>query len=1340
MVDLELKNNFIAIDFNPFEDNNEIEKIIQINESQREIWLSCAIGGDDASLAYNESISLDLTGSFHLEYFIESMNQVVSMHEALRSTVTGNGESFIVYKNKPVDITVEDISTMADQQSVLKSFITQQMHQVFDLQNGPLMRLFIHKLSHTNYYFTIVAHHIICDGWSFGVILEDLSKIYNSKVTGLPIKLDRPEQISDYAIEMADFRKTKEAEEVKEYWLNMYKGQLPFMDFPTDFPRPANRTYAANRIDQNIPQDLIDQFKKVGAKVGASMVNSLLSAFELFLYLKTNNRDVVVGIAASGQSATGNFRLVGHCVNSLSLRSQIDIDLSFANYLAQRKGAFLDAYENQNFTFGELVKTLNIPRDNSRIPLAPIAFNIDWGMDDTVSFNSLAYKLISNPRAYETFEIFLNATGSQSAFTLEWSYNTQLFKASTISQLSDEFEQLVRAIVANPDITIKELNEKTADVYKDKLAEWNNTYAEYPKESNVFELVEQTAKKYPDKVAFSFKGQTLTYSRLVQLSTQMANHLIEKGIKVGDIVGLAVNRSTEMMVSMLGILKAGGVYVPLDPEYPQDRIEYMLSDSNAKVLLISGTHQGKFKSNALEIVVDDIWDDLQKSKKESPKVKIKGTDLVYILYTSGSTGKPKGVKVRHFNLINFLTSMGKTPGVTSNDRLLAITTISFDISAFELFVPLMNGAQIILSDKEASGDPRILVELVEKENITIMITTPSTWSAMIDAGWNKKFPLKVLAGGEALAKNLADKLIDRSSEVWNNYGPTETTACTTLKRVYKEDETINIGWPIANAQVYILNEAMEPVVPGTIGEIYIGGDGVTEGYLNRPDLTSERFINNPFSDVPGAKLYKTGDLGKFFDDGDIQYFGRTDHQVKIRGLRIELGEIESVLAARKEIKEVVAMAVDGDTPEDARLVAYVSLEYHVVDTKALINDWKEALGHKVPKFMVPSSFIIVESFPLTTNNKIDKKALLKMRPSNQGGAKNIILPENDSQELIYDIWMEILGINSFSIEDDFFDLGGHSLLAVKMMSALEKHTGKRLPLAVLFENSTVKQLARKIQVSSDKTEDNDYHTLVPIKPAGTKTPVYLIHGGGLNILLFKSISKYFDDDQPVFGIQAFGLTGDEAVPPTIEEVATKHIKEILKKDPDGPYALAGYSLGGYIAFEIAKQLKAMGKEIKMLGIIDTYAGSNEKPASTTIKIAKKIRRQFYKFPFFVKSFITNPVESFEYQWIIFKYKVQKLFSPDFVIAKEVMTPREMETYKVYDNAYETYVLEPLNIEIMLFRVKKRLYYLDDRVYLGWNKYTTKGVGIHEVPGDHKTFLYPPNDQEFANVMQNVLDN
>src|ERR1700761_1717697 len=278
MVDLELKNNFITIDFNPFEDNNEIEKIIQINESQREIWLSCVIGGDDASLAYNESISLDLTGSFHLEYFIESMNQVVSMHEALRSTVTGNGESFIVYKNKPVDITVEDISTVTDQQGVLKSFITQQRHQVFDLQNGPLMRLFIHKLSHTNYYFTIVAHHIICDGWSFGVILEDLSKIYNSKVTGLPIKLDKPEQISDYAIEMADFRKTKEAEEVKDYWLKMYKGQLPFMDFPTDFPRPANRTYAANRIDQNIPQDLIDQFKKVGAKVGASMVNSLLSA------------------------------------------------------------------------------------------------------------------------------------------------------------------------------------------------------------------------------------------------------------------------------------------------------------------------------------------------------------------------------------------------------------------------------------------------------------------------------------------------------------------------------------------------------------------------------------------------------------------------------------------------------------------------------------------------------------------------------------------------------------------------------------------------------------------------------------------------------------------------------------------------------------------------------------------------------------------------------------------------------------------------------------------------------------------------------------------------------
>lgn len=384
--------------------------------------------------------------------------------------------------------------------------------------------------------------------------------------------------------------------------------------------------------------------------------------------------------------------------------------------------------------------------------------------------------------------------------------------------------------------------------------------------------------------------------------------------------------------------------------------------------------------------------------------------------------------------------------------------------------------------------------------------------------------------------------------------------------------------------------------------------------------------------------------------------------------------------------------------------------------------------------MVPNNFVIVETIPLTANNKIDNKALQKMQPANASAGKNASLPVNESEQLIFDVWKEILGLQNINTEDDFFEIGGHSLLAVKMMSTLEKHIGKRLPLATLFENSTIKTLALKISLD----ESEAWETLVPIKSTGTKTPVYLIHGGGLNILLFKSISKYFDADQPVYGIQAFGLTKDTPVPTTIEEAAKRHIEEILQNNTNGPYALAGYSLGGYIAFEMAKQLKNMGKEVVMLGIIDTYADLNLLESKTML-LSKKFKRQLKKIPFFAKSFLAHPIESIAYQFIIFKYKVQKLFAPDYVIAKEVLTARETEIYKIYENAYSSYILEPLDLKITLFRVRKRLYFLDDLVYLGWNKFTTKEVDIREVPGDHKTFLYPPYDKEFAQVVQKVLD-
>ena len=1740
------------VDFNPFEDGKEIDKIVNTNEPQREIWLSCAIGGDESNLAYNESVSVDLKGEMYPGFFMEAIHEVIARHESLRATVSANGESLMIYKHLPFEIKTEDLSAEFDQQSTLDEFIAAEMQNVFDLQEGPLFRAYLHKLSDTHYYFTMVKHHVIGDGWSTGIILEDLSKIYNAKVKGNPIRLEKAPQISQYEAEMTAFKNSSEYRQTEQYWLDMYKGKVPVLDMPTDFPRPARRTYKAHRIDQAVSPELIDQLKKTGAKSGASLVNTLLSAFEIFLHLQTQQQDIVVGLPAAGQAATGHFGLVGHCVNVLPIKSSINTESTFSEYLKQRKTAFFDAYDHQKFTFGQLVNKLNIKRDSSRIPLVPVLFNIDMGMDNSVAFEKLTFKLISNPRAYETFEIFLNATGSKSSFILEWSYNTQLFKEETIRDMSAGFERLLQTLAANPSIAIGALNADHTDELTAKLAQWNATNRPYEQDSTLAQLISLTALKYPHKIAVVYKNETLTYSVLEERANQLAACLIEKGIKTGDLIGLATDRSADLLVSLLGILKSGAAYIPLDPEYPQERIEYMLEDSHAKLLLVSAAYSGKFHSSATEIILEQLWEQLKNYPTATPVVNSRGTDLAYVLYTSGSTGKPKGVMIRHHSLVNFLIGMQESPGMTADDRLLAVTTISFDIAGLELYLPLITGAELILCDQQTAKDGRLLLELIEEKNITVMQATPSTWGMMIAAGWDKKYALKVLCGGEALPKELAANLLQRASALWNMYGPTETTIWSTVKQIINTEEPITIGRPIQNTQIYILNEANRLAEPGATGELVIGGEGVAAGYLNRPELTAERFIDHPFSAVPGAKLYKTGDLARFLEDGEIQHQGRIDEQVKIRGYRIELGEIESLLSQQNGIKQAVVLARE-DTPGDKRLVGYVTLEdeevkditptwkdhwdtiydiaaksqqdidiseqkidgivleqwqdsgtlleeakewlqvsvdkikafqpqdvyeigcgggqlmfevaplvnsylatdysppaieklqekldadpdqwnhvsakscaaddftgipfksfdliiihsvaqyfpdtayflrvieeaikrlkdggclyigdmqgmnslemehamnqithskegttlaefqeivnnrvrienefsadpgffyllpglipsvtavdvelrkgqlenqttrYHydcwiyvnsaheqveadlMIDgaglgsiaalaenlkhaqspavvavknvynartdqdcalmhwmantdgstaidqikkeitainagfqpdlfwelgeqlgyttyvswttdgtdglfdavfipksrlnaipkipssavlrrakagdfartpiitnevhiSKSVLDGWKNTLRQQLPDYMVPGDLIALKAFPLTPNKKVDKKAFPK--PQRTGSVnENDQLPHDEYERTVSDIWSAVLGIEHISIKDDFFELGGHSLLAVRVMTAIEKETGKRLPLATLFEHSTIEKLAMKLH--SD--EEEKWDALVPIKTSGSKDPVYMIHGGGLNVLFYKPIVAFMDEDQPIYGFQALGLNKPAAPVSSLEEIAAAYINDLIKVNPDGPYSLTGYSFGGLIAFEMAKQLVVMGKKVKFVGIVDTYLGSiDDKATEGSAKLTKKILRQFTKIPFLVKSFIDYPKDAYRYQLNTLKYKLNQIY-PIFKISEaaevkngsEELSPYETEIYNIYAAAHEQYTIAPAPIKISLLRVKKRIYFVDDPVYLGWKKFAKSGIDIHELPGDHASILHPPNDKQFARVLQAALDN
>lgn len=911
--------NFQPIEFDPFA-GPEIEKAVPVIEPQAEVWTSCMIGGEDANRSYNESVSLRLHGTLDYRALEKALIDVIKRHDALRSGFSADGKQLCIYKEPNLHYEISDISTTDPKQQEIQisDFLVSDACKSFDLINGPLFRVRLFKLGEEDHHLTLSAHHIICDGWSISIIMQDLGKFYSAYTKGTQVDLGPAPSFAEYALNQRAFQQTKEYQSTEKFWLDQFKHEVPELEMPLSFQRPGMRTYKSRRDDYTLKPELISAVRKMGASAGSSFVSSMLVAFEVLLHRICGQNDIILGIPAAGQSSEGNQGLVGHCVNMLPLQSGHDGNLKFIDFLKIRKPAIFDAYEHQSYTFGSLLKKLNISRDASRVPLIPVVFNIDIGLNEGVHFEGISHQLFINKREYENFEIFLNASGSNDSLTLEWSYNTALFSAEAIKSMMADFEFILETVSSNPEILIRDIELPGSS----HGFSWNHTEAEYPKDRSLHELISEKAEQYPHKTAVSFSKNTLSYSELNQRANQVAHFLMKEGVQRGDRIGLALERSENMLAALLGILKSGAAYVPLDPEYPKKQIEYMLNDSEAKFLLTSSAYRNKFSSDSRELILEDILTRVKDSPIHDPELKVSGNDLAYVIYTSGSSGKPKGTQIEHHSVVNFLYSMQKEPGIGKDDRLLAVTTISFDIAGLELYLPLISGSQLVIADGEAVKDGRLLFDLIRSENISIMQATPSSWRMILDSGWDMPLNLKVLCGGEALSADLAHSLLTKCSSLWNMYGPTETTIWSTIKQIINYDAPVSIGKPIANTQVYILDQYLKPVRPGGIGDIYIAGDGLARAYFNRPELTGAVFVKDPFSANPDARMYRTGDLGKYLPEGEILCLGRIDNQVKIRGHRIEPGAIETVLQAQQGVKEAVVIARE-DRPGDKKLVAYI---------------------------------------------------------------------------------------------------------------------------------------------------------------------------------------------------------------------------------------------------------------------------------------------------------------------------------------------------------------------------------------------------------------------------------
>lgn len=1021
----------------------DIVAVIDSSEPQREIFTAIDAGGVSASLGYNESMLLRFDGAIDEPLFRSAVEHVAQRHDALRITFNRYGTQVCIHRQLSPDYRYRDVSTQADPAQCVDEERVNAVSVPFDLHRGPLFRVVLLKLSAQRFAAILTLHHIVCDGWSFAVLLQDLAELYSALAERRPSRLAAPALFLQYLQRLRSNDYLQAAARDIDYWSDRFRDSQPVLDLPADYPRPPLRTFNARRIDRQLGADLVAALKKTGAANKSSFVATLLTGFVVLLQRLTGQTDFVVGMPAAGQSIEDMPQLIGHCVNTLPIRCRVDPEQSFAHNLQQVRDGLFDTYDHQRLTFGSLVARLGMRRDASRIPLVPVLYNIDQGMQG-LEFAGVAVAAESNPRLAEGFEIFLNATERRDGLLLECQFNTDLYSDQTIARWLALFESLLRQIAQAPTRAIAAYDVLTAD----ERALWqriNATAADYPRAASLHGLLAEAIARHA-QVPVWFGAEALTQGELDQRAGQLAARLRQQGVQTGDFVGICLQRSPHMLVAMLGVLKAGAAYVPLDPDYPPERLALMIEDSGLATLLVDGGVPPGIDSARLARVIEVA---AAGSAGEVFAAAVAPTAPAYMIYTSGSTGRPKGVVVPHGSIVNFLCSMAREPGLGAHDHLLAVTTISFDIAVLELYLPLLVGATLTIASRDDTKDGQRLRQRIEQQRITAMQATPSTWRLLFAAAWRGAAEFRVFTGGEALPQTLADELCAAAGEVWNLYGPTETTVWSTVARV-RAGQPVTLGHPIANTRLAIVDAQDEVVALGVPGELLIGGDGVTLGYWQRPELNAERFVSRD-----GSTFYRTGDLAKLCADGTLLYLGRLDNQVKLRGYRIELGEIEARLASHPAIVEAVVVVQDFGA-DDQRLVAFYRGK---AGSEPALAALREHLAAVLPAFMVPQQFVALERFPLTPNGKVDRKALASLTSAAVSMPVASSAGDEQADPAVLAAFRTFLKQAQLPANADFFQHGGHSLLAMRMVAELNKTLGCELALTDLFQAPTAAALS-----------------------------------------------------------------------------------------------------------------------------------------------------------------------------------------------------------------------------------------------------------------------------------------
>ena len=1290
-------------------------------------------------LVFNNISGFSVSGDFDCDAFIWAFNRIIDNNESLRTCFENSEGTLaqIIKMTSNAEVSIYDcrVPDKREKEEQINKIIREELNKPFDLKNGPLVRASIIKLEDKLTYVIVVVHGIIEDDTSRLLFFRELSINYENYIKGYRNDYQPPKlQFADLIMFNLSDEQHKEKNNKIFQWQENLNGNRDVLTLNTDFKRPAKLSLNAGIYNFIIPPETFSRIKALSKSAHKSLPVILLSAFNILLHKYSGNDSLTVGIPFSNRILPGTENIMGCIGDILPVKTNIKNDCTFYNILENVHNSIMAGRQHQGVSFYDLLKSLNINYDASYHPVfqAAMKYGNPFIMPE---FESVHMAPLELSNAYSLMDISLQMWESNDLMEGFFKYSADLFTVETIGRMVKHFMRVLEEVCAYPEKEIKNINILTKDE-TELINKVNNTNAGYPSGKCIHTLFEEQAFRTPDSVAVQYENEKITYLQLNERANCFANYLAGKGVVEGDFVGVNIERTIDVPVVLLGILKAGAAYIPLDPGFPGERLNYMVDASQIKYIVTTAQNKDAFisKNNILFISFDqEIHGILKHYSNRNIKTKSSSDSLAYILFTSGSTGKPKGVKIQHKSFVNFIYSMAKEPGINRNDVLLSVTTLSFDIAGLEIFLPLLTGARTVILPKDIVMDAELLAESIHKHSATIMQATPATWKLLTEYGWKPNDGMKILCGGEALCQPLAEKLATENSELWNMYGPTETCVWSSVKKITRNDLSISIGKPIDNTSFYILDSNLQPVPIGIPGELYIGGAGVSPGYLNNQELTDEVFIKDPFSSDSGSKIYKTGDLAKWRSDGDVECLGRSDFQVKIRGFRVETEEIEKQLMKIEGVKEAV-VTVMTDYSGMNRLAAYIITADQILNDSFIRRRLREVL----PEYMIPAGINFVRSFPLTPNGKIDRKTLstasvaVTVSHSNEYKA-----PENVLEYKLVQIWETILQKKPISVNDNFFDMGGHSLLAAKLFTKIYESTGIKIPLAILFNAPTISELAAVIKRDG---HNQGWSPIVPINQEGSNPPLFLIHGAEGNVLLYRELAGHLGKDQPVYGIQSQGLDGLEKFNPEFEYVAKYYKEEIKKIQPEGPYLLGGYCLGGTIALEIAAQLQEENQEVALLAMFESYnLNSGKDILKYSYEAVRKIQNVYFHILNYLNIdskdrplFLKNKLQTAAFRW---KARVNHLMGTLFFNTTVKQKYPHLIVKKLNDKAEEKYIPKKYPGEICLYKPDKDFIGMTDYLY-GWGQ--VADVKVFTMPINPKGMLVEPYVKLLAESLTNVI--